>query len=183
MAKGRLIVISGPAGAGKGTVVNGLMERERYALSVSATTRAPRGFEQDGINYFFKTVEEFEEMIKNNEFLEYAKFVDNYYGTPKKFVLDKLEEGKNVLLEIEVQGALQVKKNYPEATLIFLLPPSMEELESRLRGRATDSEETILKRLARAEEEMSYKDKYDFQVVNFEVDQAVQEIEDIINNL
>ena len=125
MAKGRLIVISGPAGAGKGTVVNGLMERERYALSVSATTRAPRGFEQDGINYFFKTVEEFEEMIKNNEFLEYAKFVDNYYGTPKKFVLDKLEEGKNVLLEIEVQGALQVKKNYPEATLIFLLPPSM----------------------------------------------------------
>ncbi len=183
MAKGRLIVISGPAGAGKGTVVNGLMERERYALSVSATTRAPRGFEQDGINYFFKTVEEFEEMIKNNEFLEYAKFVDNYYGTPKKFVLDKLEEGKNVLLEIEVQGALQVKKNYPEATLIFLLPPSMEELESRLRGRATDSEETILKRLARAEEEMSYKDKYDYQVVNFEVDQAVQEIEDIINNL
>ncbi len=183
MAKGRLIVISGPAGTGKGTVVNGLMERERYALSVSATTRAPRGFEQDGINYFFKTVEEFEEMIKNNEFLEYAKFVDNYYGTPKKFVLDKLEEGKNVLLEIEVQGALQVKKNYPEATLIFLLPPSMEELESRLRGRATDSEETILKRLARAEEEMSYKDKYDFQVVNFEVDQAVQEIEDIINNL
>ena len=183
MAKGRLIVISGPAGAGKGTVVNGLMERERYALSVSATTRAPRGFEQDGINYFFKTVEEFEEMIKNNEFLEYAKFVDNYYGTPKKFVLDKLEEGKNVLREIEVQGALQVKKNYPEATLIFLLPPSMEELESRLRGRATDSEETILKRLARAEEEMSYKDKYDFQVVNFEVDQAVQEIEDIINNL
>ena len=183
MAKGRLIVISGPAGTGKGTVVNGLMERERYALSVSATTRAPRGFEQDGINYFFKTVEEFEEMIKNNEFLEYAKFVDNYYGTPKKFVLDKLEEGKNVLLEIEVQGALQVKKNYPEATLIFLLPPSMEELESRLRGRATDSEETILKRLARAEEEMSYKDKYDYQVVNFEVDQAVQEIEDIINNL
>ncbi len=183
MAKGRLIVISGPAGTGKGTVVNGLMERERYALSVSATTRAPRGFEQDGINYFFKTVEEFEEMIKNNEFLEYAKFVDNYYGTPKKFVLDKLEEGKNVLLEIEVQGALQVKKNYPEATLIFLLPPSMEELESRLRGRATDSEETILKRLARADEEMSYKDKYDFQVVNFEVDQAVQEIEDIINNL
>lgn len=183
MKKGRLIVISGPAGTGKGTVVNGLMERERYALSVSATTRAPRGFEQDGINYFFKTVEEFEEMIKNGEFLEYAKFVDNYYGTPKKYVLDKLEEGKNVLLEIEVQGALQVKKNYPDATLIFLLPPSMDELESRLRGRATDSEETILKRLARAEEEMSYKDKYDYQVVNLEVEQAVEEIENIINNL
>ncbi len=183
MAKGKLIVISGPAGTGKGTVINGLMERERYALSVSATTRAPRGFEQDGINYFFKTVDEFEEMIKNGEFLEYAKFVDNYYGTPKKYVLQKLEEGKNVLLEIEVQGALQVKKNYPEATLIFLLPPSMDELESRLRGRATDSEETIVKRLARAKEEMEYKDKYDYQVVNLEVDQAVQEIEKIINEL
>ncbi len=183
MSKGKLIVISGPAGTGKGTVINGLMERERYALSVSATTRAPRGFEQDGINYFFKTVEEFEKMIENDEFLEYAKFVDNYYGTPKKYVLDKLEEGKNVLLEIEVQGALQVKKNYPDATLIFLLPPSMDELESRLRGRATDSEETIVKRLARANEEMEYKDKYDYQVVNLEVEQAVQEIEDIINNL
>ena len=183
MSKGKLIVISGPAGTGKGTVINGLMERKRYALSVSATTRAPRGFEQDGINYFFKTVDEFEEMIKNGEFLEYAKFVDNYYGTPKKYVLQKLEEGKNVLLEIEVQGALQVKKNYPEATLIFLLPPSMDELESRLRGRATDSEETIVKRLARAKEEMEYKDKYDYQVVNLEVDQAVQEIEKIINEL
>ena len=183
MSKGKLIVISGPAGTGKGTVINGLMERERYALSVSATTRAPRGFEQDGINYFFKTVEEFEKMIENDEFLEYAKFVDNYYGTPKKYVLDKLEEGKNVLLEIEVQGALQVKKNYPDATLIFLLPPSMDELESRLRGRATDSEETIVKRLARANEEMEYKDKYDYQVVNLEVEQAVQEIEDIINTL
>ena len=183
MTKGKLIVVSGPAGTGKGTVINGLMERERYALSVSATTRAPRGFEQDGINYFFKTVEEFEEMIKNGEFLEYAKFVGNYYGTPKKYVLQKLEEGKNVLLEIEVQGALQVKQNYPEATLIFLLPPSMDELESRLRGRATDSEETIVKRLARAKEEMEYKDKYDYQVVNLEVEQAVQEIEKIINSL
>ncbi|MBQ9518687.1 MAG: guanylate kinase [Firmicutes bacterium] len=183
MTKGKLIVVSGPAGTGNGTVINGLMERERYALSVSATTRAPRGFEQDGINYFFKTVEEFEEMIKNGEFLEYAKFVGNYYGTPKKYVLQKLEEGKNVLLEIEVQGALQVKQNYPEATLIFLLPPSMDELESRLRGRATDSEETIVKRLARAKEEMEYKDKYDYQVVNLEVEQAVQEIEKIINSL
>ncbi len=183
MSKGKLIVISGPAGTGKGTVINGLMERKRYALSVSATTRAPRGFEQDGINYFFKTVDEFEEMIKNGEFLEYAKFVDNYYGTPKKYVLQKLEEGKNVLLEIEVQGALQVKENYPEATLIFLLPPSMDELESRLRGRDTDSEETIVKRLARAKEEMEYKDKYDYQVVNLEVEQAVEEIEKIINNL
>ena len=183
MSKGKLIVISGPAGTGKGTVINGLMERKRYALSVSATTRAPRGFEQDGINYFFKTVDEFEEMIKNGEFLEYAKFVGNYYGTPKKYVLQKLEEGKNVLLEIEVQGALQVKENYPEATLIFLLPPSMDELESRLRGRDTDSEETIVKRLARAKEEMEYKDKYDYQVVNLEVEQAVEEIEKIINNL
>ncbi len=183
MAKGKLIVISGPAGTGKGTVINGLMERERYALSVSATTRKPRGFEQDGLNYFFKTVEEFEEMIKNGEFLEYAKFVGNYYGTPKKYVLEKLEEGKNVLLEIEVEGAMQIKKNYPEAALIFLLPPSEEELESRLRGRATDSEETILKRLARAKEELAQKDKYDYQVVNIEVEQAVEEIEEIIRNL
>lgn len=183
MAKGKLIVISGPAGTGKGTVVNGLMERGNYALSISATTRAPRGFEVNGINYFFKTVEEFEQMIANDEFIEYAKFVDNYYGTPKNYVLEKLNEGKNVLLEIEFQGAFQVKKNYPDAVLIFLLPPSKEELESRLRGRATDSEETILKRLARADEELAQQDKYDYKVVNDDVERAVEEIEDIINGL
>lgn len=181
MSKGKLIVISGPAGTGKGTVVNALIEKNAdLALSISATTRAPRGTEQDGVNYFFKTAEEFEKMIENKELLEYANFVGNYYGTPKKYVLDQLDAGKNVILEIEVVGALRVKENYPEAVLIFLLPPSMEELENRLRGRGTDSEESIIKRLKRAEEELELKTKYDHCVVNDEVERAVSEIEDII---
>ena len=179
-SKGKLIVISGPAGTGKGTVVEALRARKEYALSISATTRAPRGTEQDGVNYFFKTVEEFEKMIENKEFLEYANFVGNYYGTPKQYVLDRLDEGRDVILEIEVQGALQVKENYPEALLIFLLPPCKQELENRLRGRGTDSEETIIKRLARADEELALQDKYDYRVVNDTVERAVEEIEGII---
>ena len=149
--KGILIVVSGFAGAGKGTIMIKLIsEYPDYALSVSATSRAPRPGEQDGVNYFFKTRSEFEDMIVRDEFLEYAEYVGNYYGTPKAFVDQKLSEGKNVLLEIEIQGAMQIKGKYPEALLVFVMPPSAEELKNRLTKRGTETPEVIEKRMKRA---------------------------------
>jgi len=180
MDKGLLIVVSGPSGAGKGTVMNKLIAGGDYALSVSATTRSPREGEQDGINYFFKTREEFEKMIADNEFLEYAEFCGNYYGTPLSYVNQKLDEGKNVILEIEVKGAFQVKEKCPEAVLIFLAPPSMKELEERLVGRGTESPEVIAERLARAMEELDLIDDYDYVVINDDVDEAVADIRSIV---
>lgn len=180
MDKGLLIVVSGPSGAGKGTVMNKLIAGGDYALSVSATTRSPREGEQDGINYFFKTREEFEKMIADNEFLEYAVFCGNYYGTPLPYVNQKLDEGKNVILEIEVKGAFQVKEKCPEAVLIFLAPPSMKELEERLVGRGTESPEVIAERLARAMEELDLIDDYDYVVINDDVDEAVADIRSIV---
>lgn len=180
MDKGLLIVVSGPSGAGKGTVMNKLIAGGDYALSVSATTRSPREGEQDGINYFFKTREEFEKMIADNEFLEYAEFCGNYYGTPLPYVNQKLDEGKNVILEIEVKGAFQVKEKCPEAVLIFLAPPSMKELEERLVGRGTESPEVIAERLARAMEELDLIDDYDYVVINDDVDEAVADIRSIV---
>ncbi len=180
MDKGLLIVVSGPSGAGKGTVMNKLIAGGDYALSVSATTRSPREGEQDGINYFFKTREEFEKMIADNEFLEYARFCGNYYGTPLSYVNQKLDEGKNVILEIEVKGAFQVKEKCPEAVLIFLAPPSMKELEERLVGRGTESPEVIAERLARAMEELDLIDDYDYVVINDDVDEAVADIRSIV---
>lgn len=180
MDKGLLIVVSGPSGAGKGTVMNKLIAGGDYALSVSATTRSPREGEQDGINYFFKTAEEFEKMIADNEFLEYARFCGNYYGTPLSYVNQKLDEGKNVILEIEVKGAFQVKEKCPEAVLIFLAPPSMKELEERLVGRGTESPEVIAERLARAMEELDLIDDYDYVVINDDVDEAVADIRSIV---
>lgn len=179
---GRLIVISGPSGAGKGTIVDKLLSDSRYELSISCTTRAPRGQERDGINYFFKTREEFEKMIAENKFLEYADVFGGYYGTPKDYVLDKLESGKSVILEIDVQGALQVKKNYPEALMIFILPPSEEVLLARLRGRKTETEEQISKRFGKARAEMEFADKYDYTVVNDDLMTAVDEVKNIIKN-
>ncbi len=180
MGKGLLIVISGPSGAGKGTVVGKLISGGDYALSISATTRSPREGEKEGINYFFKTRDEFEEMINKGDFLEYAQFCGNYYGTPLPYVKQMLDEGKNVILEIEVKGAFQVKEKCPEAVLIFLAPPSMKELEDRLIGRGTETPEVVAERLARAMDELDLVDDYDYVVVNDDVDEAVNDIRSIV---
>ncbi len=177
--KGILMVISGPSGSGKGTVVSCLTENTDFVISISATTRQPRDYEENGVHYFFKTLDEFGDMINNDELLEWASFCGNYYGTPKAYVEEKLAEGKNVILEIEVQGAHQIKKLYPEAALIFLVPPSKEELMDRLCGRGTEDEDTITRRLQRAEEEIKFLPDYDYVVVNDYVDKAAEKIMDI----
>ena len=166
--KGILTVVSGFSGAGKGTVMKALMAeyKDTYALSVSATTRNPRPGEVDGVDYFFRTKEEFEQMIEQNELLEHAQYVQNYYGTPKSFVMQHLNAGVNVVLEIEMQGALKVKKRFPESLLVFITPPTAQELEDRLRCGATETEEVIQKRLARAREEAVYMNSYDYVVLN-----------------
>lgn len=179
--EGLKIVISGPSGSGKGTIVNKLIENENSIVSISATTRKPRVGEVDGKHYFFRSKEDFEEMIRNNELLEYARFCDNYYGTPKKFVEDTTASGKNIILEIEVEGALQVKEIYPEAVFIFVIPPSLEELRQRLIDRQTETIDVIDKRLSRAKEELPYYKEYDYLVVNDDIDSAVTSIENIIN--
>lgn len=179
--QGALIVISGFAGAGKGTIVKTLLEQyENYVLSVSATTRKPRIGEQEGVSYFFKTTEEFEQMIKEEQFIEYARYVDNYYGTPKAFVKEQRDMGKDVILEIEVQGALNIKKQYPDAILIFVTPPNAKELEERLRGRKTEDEATIKKRMARAYEESFLMENYDSIAINDEVESCAEQINKII---
>ncbi len=168
--KGTLFVFSGPSGVGKGTLNEKLFAEfgDQIAFSVSATTRAPREGEVDGKHYFFITKQEFEARIANNDFLEYAQFAGNFYGTPKSYVTSLLDQGKNVLLEIEVQGAMQVKARMSEAVSIFILPPSFEELERRLRGRGTESEEKIQKRLETARTELNYAPEYTYQIVNGE---------------
>lgn len=182
MEKGHLIIFSGPSGVGKGTIKDKLMEDQSLNLhySVSCTTRSPREGEQEGVHYYFVTHEKFAEMIKQDAFLEYATFVENSYGTPKDKVDEMLSKGQNVLLEIEMQGALQVIEKCPEALSIFLLPPSMEALEARIRGRGTEEEEVIQKRLAQAKNEIAVKDKYRFNVVNDDIDRTVAEIANII---
>ena len=180
-SRGTLLVISGFSGAGKGTVIKSLINNyDNYALSVSATTRKPRDGEQDGISYFFKTKEEFQNMINKGELLEYATYVGNYYGTPKSYVEDKLKEGFNVILEIECVGAFNVRKMFPDALLMYIIPPSAEELERRLRGRGTEDEETILKRLGEAKREIECSEKYKYVVVNDRLEDAVDEILDIL---
>ncbi len=179
---GKLIIISGPSGAGKGTIVEQLLRDGNYELSISCTTRAPRGQEKEGIHYFFKTADEFQKMIEENEFLEYADVFGRCYGTPKRYVLDKLNSGKNVILEIDVQGAVQVKENYPQALMIFILPPSEEVLLARLKGRGTETPEQIEKRFGKAKAEMAYADRYGYKVVNDDLMIAVEEIRQIIQN-
>ena len=166
--KGIQAVISGFSGAGKGTLVKELLTRheQEYCLSISATTRIPREGEVDGQHYFFLDKSVFEQRIQEERFLEHACYVDNYYGTPKDFVFNKLSQGISVILEIEMQGALKVKERYPETVLIFVTPPTAKELEARLRGRGTETEEVILSRLSRASEEVTYMDKYDYIVLN-----------------
>ncbi len=181
--RGTLVLYTGSSGVGKGTIMKELLKRDSsIKLSVSNTTRNPRNGEVDGVDYNFVTKEAFEELIPNDGYLEYAKYCENYYGTPKKPVEDMLEQGYNVFLEIEVQGGLQVMEKYPDILSIFVLPPSMEILEKRLRSRGTEDEETIQKRLAAAKEEMTYKDKYRYNVINGELDAAVDEILGILNN-
>lgn len=183
MNKGKLLVISGFSGVGKGTVVNYLKEHDdNYKISVSVTTRNPRENEIDGMHYHFITNEQFEKMIEENKLLEYAGYVDHYYGTPKEFVERSLDQGNDVILEIETKGALQVKENKPDAILIFILPPSAEELKNRLVGRQTETEEVICERLKKAAEETDNIDKYDYYVLNDEVDKCAQHIENIKNN-
>lgn len=181
--KGVLTVISGFSGAGKGTVVKQLLDKYDYGLSISATTRSPREGEQDGREYFFKTKEEFEQMIAEHQLIEYARYVGNYYGTPKEYVVQQLEQGKDVILDIEMQGALHVREILPEVNLIFLTPPSVDVLEQRLRGRGTETEEVIRDRMARAKEECSYMEKYDYIVVNDDLDECVENVHRLIRSL
>ncbi|MCF6461014.1 guanylate kinase [Clostridium sp. Cult3] len=181
MSKGFLLVVSGPSGCGKGTISKELLRRnEKLIFSVSATTRKPRVGEKDGINYFFIDEERFQSMVSGGEFLEYAYVHNNYYGTPRKFVLDNIEKGEIVLLEIDVQGALQVKKAYPEAVFIFILPPSMDELKNRITKRGTESQKDIDIRLKNAFEELKFVDEYDYFVINDKVKSAVESIEAIV---
>ena len=183
--KGTLAVISGFSGAGKGTVTRRLLDKyaDECCLSISVTTRSPREGEKDGIHYFFRTKEQFEQMIKEDRFLEHACYVDNYYGTPREFVEEKRKAGIHVILEIEIQGALQVKKRYPEAVLIFVTPPSARELEKRLRGRGTESEEEIADRLAKACEEARDISSYDHIVINDTVEECVDRVYGIIRGV
>ena len=179
--QGTLILYTGSSGVGKGTILAELMKRDdNLRLSVSNTTRAPREGEVDGVQYNFVSVEEFERQIAQDEYLEYAKYCDNYYGTPKKQVFELLDEGYDVFLEIEVQGGVQILEKYPDILSIFILPPSMEVLEHRLNKRGTEDAETIKKRLEQAEEEIKYKDRYKYNVVNAELEKAVDEIMDIL---
>lgn len=180
-AKNNLIIFTGPSGVGKGTIVKKLFqELEDIKFSVSATTREKRPGEEEGVNYFYKTNEEFDQMIENDELLEWAEFVGNRYGTPKPFVEETLASGNDVFLEIEVQGALQVMQKFPEAISIFLVPPKFEDLEERLRQRGTESEEVLQKRLKKAKEEMKCMDDFNYVVVNDDVDQAVESIKALI---
>ena len=180
--RGLLIVLSGPSGVGKGTVRAAIFSKgeQKFVYSISATTRLPRTGETDGIDYFFKTREEFEQMIQNKQLLEYAEYVGNYYGTPLEYVENTLASGKDVFLEIDVQGAIQVRELMPDGVFIFLTPPDLNELESRIVNRGTDSDEVIAKRMKTAREELELMKYYDYSVVNDTVDNAVQKIEAII---
>ncbi|CDM69083.1 Guanylate kinase [Clostridium bornimense] len=178
--KGLLIVISGPSGAGKGTICKALVEKKDYYISVSATTRNPRAGEIDGKSYYFLTREDFIKKIESGDFLEHAEVHGNLYGTPKSSVLEKLDEGKDVILEIDIQGALKVKETYPDGVFIFILPPSMEELKKRLIGRGSETPESLLTRFNTAFKEINYISKYNYAVVNDEVNVAVEKIEGIL---
>lgn len=183
MSRGILTVVSGFSGAGKGTLMRELMSQyDNYALSISCTTRKPREGEVDGVHYFFKTKEEFEAMIAENGFLEHAQYVGNYYGTPKAYVEEMLDQGKDVILEIEIQGALNVRNIIPDVLLLFVTPPSAEELERRLVGRGTETAEVIRSRMNRAVEEAEYMDRYDYLVINDDLQTCVKEMHELIQS-
>lgn len=180
--QGQLIVVSAPSGSGKDTVVKRLVERNKndYWISVSATSRAPRKGEKEGVDYYYITKEEFEQRIKDNYFLEYTKYADNYYGTPKQNIIDNLEKGKDVILIIEIEGAANIKEMLPEALLIFIMPPSIKELARRLKKRGTEDIDKIIKRFHKTYQEINEVTKYNYVVVNDKLDDAVEKIEAII---
>jgi guanylate kinase len=181
--KGIIIVVSGFSGVGKGTIMKQLVAQyDRYALSVSATTRDPRPGEENGREYFFISNDEFEKLIEENGLIEHAGYVNHYYGTPRKFVEDRLSEGKDVILEIEIQGALQIRKQYPDAVLLFVMPPSAQELRNRLVGRGTETAEVIEQRLNRAREESVGIEEYDYIVINDDLDECVKRVNSIIES-
>ncbi|MFP7169072.1 guanylate kinase [Terribacillus sp. 7520-G] len=181
--KGILFILSGPSGVGKGTVRKALFEQDTHLrYSISMTTRNMRPGEQDGVDYFYKSKEEFEGLIEQNKLLEYAKYVDNYYGTPRDYVEETLEAGHDVFLEIEVQGALQVKENFPQGVFIFLIPPSLEELKNRIVGRGTETPDLVKNRLNAARDEIEMMDAYDYVVVNDQLDNAVSKIQSIVQS-
>lgn len=181
--QGILAVVSGFSGAGKGTLMKALLEKyDNYALSISATTRNPREGEVHGREYFFLTVEEFENLIEKDQFIEHARYVSNYYGTPRSYVEEKMAEGKDVILEIEIQGALKVKEKFPETLLVFVVPPSADELKKRLIGRGTETMEVIEQRMKRATEEAEEMDSYDYILVNDDLDKAVEDLHNLIQS-
>lgn len=183
MSSGKLIVLTGPSGVGKGTLVRSLLARhQNLYLSISATTRSPRGGEIDGQDYYFVSVPQFEEMITQENLLEWANYAGNYYGTPRQKVEEKIDQGITVLLEIELVGARKIQETFPTAIRIFILPPSVEELERRLRGRGTEAEEAIARRLERAKEELAASSEFNYTVVNDELEKALEALEELIVN-
>lgn len=179
--QGILVVISGFSGAGKGTLLKAMMKKyHNYALSISATTRSPREGEQNGKEYFFVSQESFEKMIEEEQLIEYAQYVNNYYGTPRQYVFQQMADGKDVILEIEIQGALKIKEQFPEALLLFVMPPNTDELKRRLVGRGTETEEVIDARLHRAEEEAAGIDSYDYILINDNLEQCVEDMHQLI---
>ncbi|MCI8317392.1 MAG: guanylate kinase [Lachnospiraceae bacterium] len=181
--RGILVVVSGFSGVGKGTLMKQLTERYGYyALSISATTRAPREGEEDGREYFFKTKEEFEELIREDRLVEYACYCGNYYGTPRDYVEDQMDQGRDVILEIELQGALKIKEKYPEALLLFVMPPDAATLVERLNGRGTEPRDVVRERLARAVEEAAGAVQYDYMIINDDLEQSVEEVHYLIDS-
>lgn len=180
--KGLLLVVSGPSGTGKGTVLKHITEWDHnIRYSISMTTRKPRIGELDGVNYFFRTVSEFKKLIENDEMVEWVNYCDNYYGTPRKFIDECLEKGQDVILEIEVEGAKNIMDRFPDCVSIFILPPSMEKLADRIKGRGTEIDEVIQKRLAKAEHELTFVNRYKYVVVNDEIQDAIDDITSIIH--